>query len=48
MVPVGRVHEVHNTDRDVALSLHVYSPPLKVVNTDEPVTTVKPDRARAS
>ncbi len=32
-VPGGRVHEVHNPYRDTALSVHVYSPPLRVMNT---------------
>ncbi len=32
-VPPARIHEVHNPSRDTALSLHVYSPPLRVMNS---------------
>ena len=33
LVPPARVHEVHNATRQRALSVHVYSPPLAVMNS---------------
>jgi mannose-6-phosphate isomerase-like protein (cupin superfamily) len=39
-VPAARVHEVHNPNPLPALSLHVYSPPLKVMNPYDSVTQI--------
>jgi mannose-6-phosphate isomerase-like protein (cupin superfamily) len=45
-VPATRVHEVHHPGSGVALSVHVYAPPLRAMNAHPPVDTIGGARRR--